>query len=166
MACWHRPTCSARSFSDSSPRSSRLVFQTIGHQNGLLFTLPLIVYLFVASIGTDYNILMIDRLREELRAGRSRREAARLALRHTGPTVAAAGIVLACSFGILTISPDLAQIGFAVAIGIFLSTFVNAWLLIPALTALLGRGAFWPSKAGRRHTARAAMTADREMLYR
>lgn len=55
-----------------------------------MFMLPVIMYLFVVAIGTDYNILMIARLREEAREGRDPREAAGQALRYAGPTVAAA----------------------------------------------------------------------------
>ncbi|MEH1017296.1 MMPL family transporter [Micromonospora sp. CPCC 206060] len=140
--------------------ASVLAFQTIGGEPGLTFTLPLIVYMFVASIGTDYNILIIARVREELRAGRSQREAVALALRHAGPPVAAAGVILAASFAALLVSATLAQVGFAVAVGVLLSTFVLSWLLVPALTALLGRGAFWPVRV--RPPARPVPTAQPE----
>ena len=122
------------------------VFQGIAGHHGLSFDLPVIVYLFVASIGTDYNILMISRLREEMRDGASPRRAADTAIRQAGPSVAAAGVVLAASFALLTISPQLAEIGFAVAAGVLVSTFLNAFLLIPALTAVLGPKAWWPSR--------------------
>jgi putative drug exporter of the RND superfamily len=122
------------------------VFQGIAGHHGLNFQLPLIVYLFVASIGTDYNILMISRLREETRDGASPRRAANTAIRQAGPSVGAAGIVLAASFALLTISPTLAEIGFAVAAGVLISTFINAFLLIPALTGVLGRAAWWPAR--------------------
>jgi putative drug exporter of the RND superfamily len=126
-----------------------LLFQGAVGRPGLTFTLPLIVYMFVASIGTDYNILMIARIREELRGGAPRREAVRTALRQAGPPVAAAGVILAASFGALAVSATLAEVGFAVAVGILISTFVLSWLLVPALTALLGRAAFWPARVGR-----------------
>ena len=48
-----------------------LVFQHFDGQPGLIFLLPIIMYLFVVALGTDYNILMIARLREEAREGRS-----------------------------------------------------------------------------------------------
>ena len=126
--------------------ASVAVFQGLAGHHGLDFQLPLIVYLFVASIGTDYNILVTGRLREEMRAGADPRRAAETAVRQAGPAVGTAGLVLAASFALLTISPILAQIGFAVATGVLISTFVNAFLLIPALTSLLGRKAWWPSR--------------------
>ncbi len=72
-----------------------------------------------AAIGTDYNILMIARLREEAREGRSPREAAGLALRHAGPTVAAAGFILAATFATMMPAGNalLTEMGFAVSFG-------------------------------------------------
>ena len=127
--------------------ASVLLFQGILGHHGIDFQLPMIVYLFVASIGTDYNILIISRLREEMEGGASPRQAAATAIRAAGPAVAAAGLVLATSFGLLMISPLIADVGFAVAAGVLLSAFINAFLLIPALTALAGKAAWWPSHA-------------------
>jgi RND superfamily putative drug exporter len=125
--------------------ASVVAFQDIAGHRGLNFQLPIIVYLFVASIGTDYNILMISRLRDEIRAGLTQRVATATAIRQAGPAVAAAGVVLATSFALLMVSPALADIGFAVAAGVLISTFINAFLLVPALTTLAGRSAWWPS---------------------
>jgi RND superfamily putative drug exporter len=131
-----------------------LVFQGILGHRGINFQVPIIVYLFVASIGTDYNILTISRLREEMQHGAAPRDAASTAVRRAGPAVAAAGLVLAASFGLLTISPLLADVGFAVAIGVLICAFINAFLLVPALTAIAGKAAWWPSHPGAgRHSA-------------
>jgi uncharacterized membrane protein YdfJ with MMPL/SSD domain len=126
--------------------ASVLLFQHVLGHDGIDFQLPLVVYLFVASIGTDYNILIISRLREEMWRGTSPRQAAVTAVRSAGPAVAAAGLVLATSFGLLMISPLIADIGFAVAAGVLLSAFINAFLLVPALTVLAGKAAWWPSR--------------------
>src|ERR1700722_14404299 len=53
-----------------------LVFQTLAGQTGLVFLLPVYMYLFVVALGTDYNILMIARLREQAQSGMSPRQAA------------------------------------------------------------------------------------------
>ncbi|MFJ2744324.1 MMPL family transporter [Streptomyces sp. NPDC087440] len=122
------------------------LFQDVKGENGLLFTLPVIVYLFVVAIGTDYNILMVARLREEIRAGGSPRDAVVRAVARSAPTIGAAAVILAGTFGVLVLAPNsmLQQMGFAVAFGILLTAFVMAILLVPTLTALLGRGAWWP----------------------
>jgi putative drug exporter of the RND superfamily len=125
--------------------ASVLLFQHVLGHHGIDFQLPLVVYLFVASIGSDYNILIISRLREETQRGAAPRQAAATAIRTAGPAVAAAGLVLATSFGLLMISPLIADIGFAVAAGVLLSAFINAFLLVPALTVLAGKAAWWPA---------------------
>ncbi|WP_308286890.1 MMPL family transporter [Actinomadura parmotrematis] len=123
-----------------------ILFQGIENKPGLMFQLPIILYLFVLAIGTDYNILMIARLREEAREGHDPRRGAALGIQHAGPTVAAAGVILAGTFSMLVVSPQsmTAQIGFGVAIGILLSAFVMSAFFVPALTALLGHKAWWP----------------------
>ncbi|MBO2445565.1 MMPL family transporter [Actinomadura barringtoniae] len=133
--------------------ASVLVFQDLGGKSGLMFNIPIVLYLFVLAIGTDYNILVVARLREEYREGLETREAARSATEHAGPAVGAAGLILAGTFAALVMSPIamFAEIGFGVAIGIVLSAFVVSTVLVPSLTALIGKKAWWPG--GRRAVA-------------
>ncbi|MFD7416064.1 MMPL family transporter [Kitasatospora purpeofusca] len=130
--------------------SSTLLFQNIKGEHGMMFMLPILIYLFVVAIGTDYNILIIARLREEARAGRSPREAAREAVRHGGPTVAAAGFILAVSFATFMLAGNIfmLEFGFGMAFGIALAAFVMAMFFTPALTALVGKAAWWPGHGG------------------
>lgn len=128
-----------------------LVFQVFGGQPGLIFMLPVIMYLFVVALGTDYNILMVARLREEAREGRSPRDAAAMAVRHAGPTIAAAGVILAGTFASLMLAGNstLTQMGFAISIGIAIAAFVMAMFFTPAVTALIGHAAWWPGHGDR-----------------
>ncbi|MET9113203.1 MMPL family transporter [Streptomyces longwoodensis] len=128
-----------------------LIFQNGQGHPGLMFMLPVIMYLFVVAIGTDYNILMIARLREEAREGRDPREAAGMALRHAGPTVAAAGFILAATFATMMLAGNalLTEMGFAVSFGIAIAAFVMAMFFTPSLTALIGHAAWWPGHADR-----------------
>ncbi|MGV9929163.1 MMPL family transporter [Streptomyces olivaceoviridis] len=127
------------------------IFQDAQGHSGLMFMLPVIMYLFVVAIGTDYNILMIARLREEAREGREPREAAGMALRHAGPTVAAAGFILAATFATMMLAGNslLSEMGFAVSFGIAVAAFVMAMFFTPSLTALIGHAAWWPGHADR-----------------
>lgn len=126
------------------------VFQDLGGTSGLTFILPIVMYLFVVALGTDYNILMVSRLREEAGEGRDPRSAAAMALRHAGPTVASAGLILAGTFATLVLAggSTLSQMGFAVSFGIAIAAFVMAMFLTPSVTALLGRRAWWPGAGG------------------
>jgi RND superfamily putative drug exporter len=126
--------------------ASVLVFQNLGGQPGLVFLLPIYMYLFVVALGTDYNILMVARLREEAREGRDPRDAAAMAVRHSGPTIGAAGLILAGTFASLMLAGNtiLVQLGFAVSCGIALAAFVMAMFFAPSITALIGHRAWWP----------------------
>ncbi|WP_313750268.1 MMPL family transporter [Streptomyces parvus] len=128
--------------------ASTLVFQHALDKPGVNFVLPLVLFLFVVAIGTDYNILISDRIREEMEGPRRARDAVARAVRHTAPAIATAGIVLAASFGSLAVGSNAStqQIGFATGLGILLSAFVLSVVLVPAAAALLGRGIWWPAR--------------------
>jgi RND superfamily putative drug exporter len=126
--------------------AATLVFQGIGGRDGLIFLLPIYIYLFVVALGTDYNILMIARLREEAREGKTSRDAAAQAVKHAGPTIAAAGLILAGTFASLMLGGNalLVSMGFAISFGIFVAAFVMSMFFTPSLTALIGHAAWWP----------------------
>nr|WP_322768330.1 MMPL family transporter [Frankia sp. Cr1] len=126
---------------------------------GLDFTIPIIVYLFVMAIGTDYNILIASRLREEFNAGEGPRSAARLAIEHGAPAVSAAALVLAGTFAslLLTGIQLLEEIGLAVALGVLLAANVLATRIVPTLAALRGWHFWWPHKL---HTRTATARDD------
>jgi putative drug exporter of the RND superfamily len=128
-----------------------IAFQFIGGDDGLIFMLPIYIYLFVTALGTDYNILMIARLREEAREGKEPKEAAAEAFKHAGPTIAAAGVILAGTFASLMLSGNslMMSMGFALSFGIFIAAFVMAMFLTPGLTAIIGHAAWWPGHQDR-----------------
>ncbi|KOU13818.1 multidrug transporter [Streptomyces sp. WM6372] len=139
--------------------ASALVSQHLLDRPGVNFMLPLVLFLFVVALGTDYNILISDRIREEMEKPGPARAAVARAVRHTAPAIATAGLVLAASFGSLAVNPNpgTQEIGFATALGIVLSAFVLSIVLVPALAALLGRSIWWPVRPRRTdHTARHA----------
>ena len=128
------------------------VFQDLGNQSGLTFVLPIMMYLFVVALGTDYNILMVSRLREEANEGKTPRDAAAEAVKHAGPTIASAGLILAGTFASLILAggSTFSQMGFAISCGIVIAAFVMAMFLTPSATALLGTRAWWPGHQNRR----------------
>lgn len=123
-----------------------IVFMGIGGGPGLNFILPFLMFIFLMALGEDYNILVMSRIREEAHhfpLGRAVTEA----LNATGGTVTSAGLILAGTFGVLglTGSGQIQQIGFSIAAGVLLDTFLVRTLLIPSLVVLLGRWNWWPS---------------------
>jgi putative drug exporter of the RND superfamily len=144
--------------------ASVLVVQDLSGDAGVAFTLPLTLFLFVVALGTDYNILMTARLREEMLAGKPVGRAATDAVRHVAPAVGAAGLVLASAFGTLMLEPDSGsrQTGFAMALGILIASLVVSSILVPAITALVGRRAWWPGRAVRERRAAPAPRVSEE----
>jgi RND superfamily putative drug exporter len=122
------------------------LFTKIGSNPGLVFFIPLFMYIFVVAVGTDYNILTITRLREEISGGKNPRQAADLTVEHSSATVASAGLILAATFGSLLLAgiSFLSQMGTAIAIGVGLSAFIIAPFLNPSISALLGYAIWWP----------------------
>jgi RND superfamily putative drug exporter len=123
-----------------------VLFTKIGSAAGLIFFLPIMLYIFVVAIGTDYNILTVTRLREEVREGNAPRRAADLTIEHSSATVASAGLILAGTFGSLLLARIslLTQMGSAIAVGVVLAAFVIAPIIIPSVSALLGYVIWWP----------------------
>ena len=113
---------------------------------GLDFTIPIVVYLFVMAIGTDYNILIASRLREGFTDGLDPREASRLAIVHGSPAVGAASLILAGTFAslLLTGIQLLEEIGLAVALGVLLAANVLATRIVPTLAAMRAFHFWWP----------------------
>jgi RND superfamily putative drug exporter len=120
--------------------------------SGIDFTIPITLYLFVVAIGTDYNILISSRLREEFHNGFSPRESVRIAISNDAPTVAAAGLILALTFASLMLAglANLTELGFGVGVGIVIAAFAMAPVLVPALSAIEGHAFWWPRHAGPR----------------
>lgn len=131
---------------------------------GLDFTIPIVAYLFVMAIGTDYNILISARLREGFADGESPREAARLAIVHGGPAVASAALILAGTFAslLLTGIQLLEEIGLAVALGVLMAANVLATRIVPTLAALRGFHFWWPHRVHAQTAAHRGELLDEE----
>jgi putative drug exporter of the RND superfamily len=128
-----------------------LLFINLGGSGGLVFFLPFLMFIFLLALGEDYNILVMTRIREEAHK-LPLRDAVSRALAVTGTTVTSAGLVLAGSFLVLGFvsgsgsgATQIRDIGFALALGILMDTFLVRTLLVPSTVVLLGRWNWWPS---------------------
>jgi RND superfamily putative drug exporter len=107
----------------------------------------LIAFVFLVALGIDYNIFLMTRAREE--SARSGAKPGVLkALTVTGGVITSAGMVLAATFGALSVLPllFLAQMAFLVGFGVLLDTFVVRSLVVPAAVAIIGDRVWWPSR--------------------
>ena len=110
-------------------------------------SLPLFAFVFLVALGVDYNIFLMARAREETLAHGTRAGMLR-ALAVTGGVITSAGIVLAGTFSVLAVLPlvFLTEIGFVVAFGVLLDTFLVRSVLVPALVEMIGPKIWWPSQ--------------------
>ena len=118
----------------------------LGHE-GIGPGVPFFLFVFLNALSVDYNIYLMSRIREEARHA-PLKEATGHALARTGPVITSAGLILAGTFSALMTLPlqDLMQLGFAVATGVLIDTFITRTLIVPALVAIFGRWNWWPSR--------------------
>ncbi len=131
-----------------------IVFVHLGGQDGINFILPFLMFVFLMALGSDYNILIMSRIREEAH-GLPLRDAVARAIGRTGSTITTAGMILGGTFAVLAVAGGSAgggqiqQIGYGVAAGVLMDTFLLRSLLVPSLVVLLGRWNWWPSHLAR-----------------
>ncbi|WP_127509239.1 MMPL family transporter [Paenibacillus humicus] len=128
-----------------------LVLQAIGI-DAIQGAIPLYAFVFLVALGEDYNIFMVSGIWKK-RRHMPLRQAISEGVNESGPVITSAGLILAGTFAVLATLPIqvLLQFGLITALGVLLDTFIVRPFLVPALTALLGRWAFWP--AGLHRTA-------------
>jgi len=127
-----------------------IVFIEIAGDGGLTFLLPFLMFIFLLALGEDYNILVMTRIREEAH-DHTLKDAVVRAVGMSGPTITSAGLVLATSFAVLAVAgsrgpggSQVRDIGFGLAVGILMDTFLVRTLLVPSTVAILGRWNWWP----------------------
>ncbi|MDM5185968.1 MMPL family transporter [Bacillus sp. DX4.1] len=109
--------------------------------------IPLYAFVFLIALGEDYNIFMVSEIWKNKRS-QPHLEAVKNGVVQTGSVITSAGLILAGTFAVLATLPIqvLVQFGIVTAIGVLLDTFIVRPLLVPSLTVVLGRFAFWPGK--------------------
>ena len=131
-----------------------VVFVLLMGHAGVGPAVPFFLFVFLNALSVDYNIYLMSRIREE--APRAPlKDATRHALARTGPVITSAGLILAGTFSALMTLPlqDLLQLGFGVAVGVLIDTFITRTLIVPALVSLIGRWNRWPSRIASSPTA-------------
>jgi RND superfamily putative drug exporter len=126
---------------------SALFFNHVFHFANADPAFPLFAFVFLVALGIDYNIFLMTRVREETLEYGTQRGITR-GLTVTGGVITSAGAVLAATFIVLGVLPIvfLAEVGFAVAFGVLLDTFVVRSILVPALGHEIGKKIWWPSR--------------------
>jgi RND superfamily putative drug exporter len=113
---------------------------------GLDASIPTFAFIFLVALGIDYTIFLMARVREEARVYGTREGMLR-AISATGPVITSAGVILAGTFSVLMTLPVTFtfDLGFMVALGILLDTFIVRTIMVPAAVELIGDKIWWPS---------------------
>ncbi|MGW0871989.1 MMPL family transporter [Streptomyces sp. NPDC002740] len=128
-----------------------LVFGPVFGFEGTDPGLGLLSFVFLVALGVDYGIFLMHRMREESMRGTDPVAAALTALRTTGGVIASAGLVLAATFAVLTNMGlvQLVELGFVIAVGVLLDTFLVRTYLVTSASVALGRKVWWPGRLSR-----------------
>ncbi|MFC9133073.1 MMPL family transporter [Streptomyces sp. NPDC057099] len=129
---------------------SALAFRYIFDYAGEATDFPLFVFVFLVALGIDYNIFLTTRIREEAARHGTRRGVV-TGLAATGAVITSAGLVLAGTFAALGTLPMVAfaEIGFAVALGVLIDTFIVRSVLVTSLFLDMGPKVWWPHRLAR-----------------
>jgi putative drug exporter of the RND superfamily len=110
------------------------------------WSVPGFAFIILVAMGTDYNMLLISRIRDE--SPRGIRSGVIRTVGTTGGVITAAGLIFAASmYGLLFASiGTIVQAGFVVGTGILLDTFLVRTVTVPAMAVLVGRANWWPAR--------------------
>lgn len=105
--------------------------------------LPLTVIILLA-VGSDYNLLLVSRLKEEIPAGL--KTGIIRGMGASGRVVTAAGLIFAATMASMIVSDlrVIGQFGTAIGMGLLIDTFIVRAFMTPAIAAALGHWFWWP----------------------
>ncbi|MFC0432502.1 MMPL family transporter [Kutzneria buriramensis] len=142
------------------------VFQNTWAQPLLGFTsdgfvssrLPLILFVILFGLSMDYQIFVVSRIREAALRGVPPRRAVFDGITGSAGVVTSAAVVMVSVFVsfVFVGLTELKEIGFGLAVAVLLDAVIVRIMILPSLLALLGKAAWWPSRAVRE----AQSTAD------
>ena len=102
--------------------------------------------IILLAVGSDYNLLLVSRFKEEFHAGVNTGIIRSMA--GSGSVVTSAGLVFAFTMASMVIS-DLrvaGQVGSTIALGLLFDTLVVRSFMTPSIAAILGRWFWWPQR--------------------
>src|SRR6202000_3131560 len=122
----------------------------------LVLAMSVIVLL---AVGSDYNLLLVSRLKEEIHAGL--KTGIIRAMGSTGKVVTSAGLVFAFTMAAMVVSDlrIIGQVGTSIGLGLLFDTLIVRSFMTPSIAALLGRW-FWFPQAVRPRPASQMLRAE------
>jgi RND superfamily putative drug exporter len=110
--------------------------------------------ILLLAVGSDYNLLLVSRFKEEIHAGIKTGIIRSMA--GTGAVVTSAGLVFAATMSTFAISPlrVMGQVGTTIALGLLFDTLIVRSFMMPSVAALMGRWFWWPTHVRPRPASR------------
>ena len=121
---------------------------------GPLEIVLILAVILLLAVGSDYNLLLISRFKEELDAGIN--TGIIRAMAGSGAVVTSAGLVFAATMAAFIFSDlqILGQIGTTIGLGLLFDTLIVRAFMTPSIAALLGRWFWWPQRVRPRPASR------------
>ena len=100
--------------------------------------------IILLAVGSDYNLLLVSRFKEEIHAGIKTGIIRSMA--GTGAVVTSAGLVFAFTMISMAVSDlvVIGQVGTTIGLGLLIDTLVIRSFMTPSIAALMGRWFWWP----------------------
>jgi putative drug exporter of the RND superfamily len=138
-----------------------VLFTWVLGYSGISDYVILLAFVFLITLGVDYNIFLMTRIREET-SRHDTTKATQRGLTATGGVITSAGVVLGATFLVLGVLPliELLQLGIIVAFGVLLETTIVRSVVLPALVMDLGERTWWPGRSLREGGASPVATGD------
>ena len=107
---------------------------------------PVFGLIILLAVGSDYNLLLVSRFQDEIRAGL--KTGIIRSMGETGGVVTAAGLVFAFTMMSMVASDlrSIGQAGSTIGLGLLFDTLIVRSLMTPSVAALLGRWFWWPQR--------------------
>ncbi|HEU4975786.1 MAG TPA: MMPL family transporter [Baekduia sp.] len=127
----------------------------------VVYYVPLVALVLLVGLGSDYNVFIAGRIREEAQR-RRHREAVAVGAPSASRAITVAGVTLAATFALLALVPlrPFRELALLMSVGVLVDALLVRPLLIPMLIAAMGgRVTWWPGRPQRPAQARAFLQA-------
>ncbi|MDI3089677.1 MMPL family transporter [Priestia megaterium] len=111
----------------------------------LLNFMPVLIIGILFGLAMDYEVFLVSRMREDYMHGKSAKKSILSGMKHSGPVVAAAGLIMISVFASFIFAGEtmVKSMGLVLAFGVLFDAFVVRMTLVPAVMSLLGKTAWY-----------------------
>jgi putative drug exporter of the RND superfamily len=137
---------SVLAFAGSYGLTALLLPRVLGTHD-IVYYVPLVGAVMLVGLGSDYNVFIAGRIRDETHR-RNLRDAVAAGTSSASRTITVAGVTLAATFALLALVPLLPfrELALLMSLGVLVDALLVRSVLIPALIVVSGRISWWPRR--------------------